>query len=82
MSEKSNKHVVIPAAQMVCSTEHIIDNGSRYAVIINYSKEHIKSNLKIDDAWEVSEVYKGKLDDNNLFLGACDAAVIKLVKKK
>lgn len=79
--ERNNKRIVIPDAQMVCSTEHIIDNSSRYAVIINYSKKDIKSILKIDDAWKISDVYRGNLADNHLIIGACDAAVVKLIKK-
>ena len=79
--ERNNKRIVIPDAQIVCSTEHIIDDSSRYEVIINYSKKDIKSILKIDDAWKISEVYRGNLSDNNLIIGACDAAVVKLIKK-
>lgn len=80
-SENSNKRVLKISAQMLCVTEHISDKNSRYAVIVNYSKETINSNIEIARDWKIDEVYTGDISGDMLTLKACDAAVIKLLRE-
>lgn len=80
-SENSNKRVLKISAQMLCVTEHILDKNSRYAVIVNYSKETINSNIEIARDWKIDEVYMGDISGDMLTLNACDAVVIKLVRE-
>ncbi|MCI5969943.1 MAG: hypothetical protein SPF92_03790 [Clostridia bacterium] len=79
-NEKNDKRVLNITADMVCATEHIIDDTSRYAVIINYSKVDITTEISVKSDWKITHVYKGKTEKNKITVPACDAMILELGK--
>jgi len=72
--------VIDTNSKMVRATEHIIDENSRYAVLINYMAKDISADLIIKDGWKIAEIYRGEVSGNTLCAKPCDAAVLKLEK--
>ena len=66
---------------MLRATEHIIEENSRYAVLINYIAKNITAELTIKDGWEIAEIYRGDIENNVVHAKCCDAVVLKLVRK-
>ena len=67
---------------LACVTEHIIDENSRYAIIINYSKNPVSANLILKDNWKIDEIYYGDVKDNVALINQCDAVILRLKKSK
>ena len=71
-------HVADVASQMLRITEHPDEDGKRYAIAINYSKERIEADLHLCTGWSVAEVLYGSYVNGRLALDACDAAILRL----
>ena len=67
---------------LACVTEHIIDENSRYAIIINYSKNPVSANLILKDNWKIDEIYYGDVKDNVALINQGDAVILRLKKSK
>jgi endo-1,4-beta-mannosidase len=61
-------------------TEHILNENERILVLINYSPDKVKTDIEIDDAWEISDVIYGQYDGSAVF-AENEALVIKITKK-
>lgn len=80
-NEIDDTKVVDTDSKMLRSTEHIINENSRFAVLINYSEKEIFAKLSVKDGWNISEIYRGNIQDNIINSKPCDATIIKLIKK-
>lgn len=79
--EITDKKVVDTNSKMLRATEHIIDENSRYAVLINYAAKDITAELTIKDGWEIAKIYRGDVENNVVHAKSCDAVVLELVRK-
>lgn len=78
--EITDEKVIDTSSKMLRGTEHIIDENSRYAVLINYMAKNISAKIMIKDGWEIAEIYRGDIRDGSAFVKPCDAVIIKLVR--
>ena len=69
-------------SRFIRTTEHIIDESSRYVVAINLSDEIQKCKLIIKKGWEISEQYYNTSVSGELELVCNDAAIFKISKIK
>lgn len=77
--EFTMKRILEKSHPMLGITEHEINKNERIAVLINYSPEKIKSDLKISAKWKITEiVYGSKPEDASVSIAANDAVVLKL----
>lgn len=66
---------------IVCVTEHAAADDTRYAVVINYSRDPVSAKLRIRDGWEIDEVFYGAVRDGAAVLDRCGAAVFRLRRR-
>ena len=63
---------------MVRITEHPANEGTRYAVAINYARTPIDAPLTLTDGWEVSRTLYGDYSDHVVHAKPCDAVILEL----
>ena len=65
---------------MICTTEHICDENTRYIVLINYSKEPLCANLELEAGWKTDDVFYGNVESGFVKIPQCDAVIMKIKK--
>ena len=78
--EIPDNRVIETDKPIACVTEHITDSENRYAIIINYSRDHIKTKLSIKADWIIDEIFYGEVKDNIASIDRGDAVILKLKK--
>lgn len=76
INKRRNDRVATKRHPQVGITEHIIDQGSRVVVLINYSPSPVESGFKLSSDWQIKDTFYGDADK----LAANDAAVIMISK--
>ncbi len=74
------KKVLSLCSPVICATEHVADDDTRYAVCINYSERDATAVLTLAEGWRLGRVFGGELAQGNLTLQTCSAAVVELKK--
>lgn len=78
--EIDDNRIIETDVAIVCVSEHIVDENNRYAIIINYSKNTVLTNLTLKDNWTIDEIYYGNVKNNTALINRCDAVICKLKK--
>ena len=78
--EIPDNRIIATDVAIACVTEHIVDEDNRYAIIINYSKNPVSTNLIVKDNCEIYEIYYGNVKDNVASINQCDAVILSLKK--
>ena len=75
-----DNHVADVDSTLIRITEHPIDENTRYAVIINYGRDHADKELLIKEGWGIDSIIYGNVKENILSIDGCDAVILKLKK--
>lgn len=67
-------------SRVIRMTEHIVDEKTRYVVLINYSEQRARAKCLLADGWYVETMLRGQYTEGSVELSACDAAVAILKK--
>ncbi|MBE6702529.1 MAG: hypothetical protein E7585_03845 [Ruminococcaceae bacterium] len=65
---------------VIRATEHVADEHTRYAVLINYAEKPQSATVTLQAGWRVAKIYGGELQDGTLELNCCAAVLLELKK--
>ena len=76
-----SKKVLDAGGGVFFATEHVVDDATRYAVVLHCAERAGETTLRLAPGWQITQVLRGEVQNGRLALGACDAALLKLEKR-
>ena len=80
-AKRVSKKVLDTDSATIRATEHIADESTRYAVLINYAEREEGAKLFLREGWRVSRTFGGEVSDGAVTLRACGAMVMELTRE-